>query len=284
MRVLGVNAIFHDPSAALVVDGEIVAAAEEERFSRRKHGKRPVPFSAWELPEAAMRWCLARGGPAPAGHRRGRLLLRSCPARNRPTPWGCPTRGTTCASPTPRTPAVSWRPRCPVWTAKRCSSFRTTSRTRRPPALAAPHRSSAVLVLRRARRARLASGRPVRRRASWRCLPSQELPHSLGLLYEIADRTPGLPAQQRRVQGDGAGLLRPPTLPRRAPRVGLRGRRTAASSPSLSTGPSGRHRRGRRRTWGGDARRPGRSVQHRLEEVLRRARQRGCTSRPASGC
>jgi carbamoyltransferase len=61
MRVLGVNALFHDPSAALVVDGEIVAAAEEERFSRRKHGKRPVPFAAWELPEQAMRWCLAQG-------------------------------------------------------------------------------------------------------------------------------------------------------------------------------------------------------------------------------
>src|SRR4051812_42679357 len=62
MRVLGVNAIFHDPSAALVVDGQVVAAAEEERFSRRKHGKRPVPFSAWELPELSMRWCLNRAG------------------------------------------------------------------------------------------------------------------------------------------------------------------------------------------------------------------------------
>lgn len=62
MRVLGVNAIFHDSSAALVVGGEVVAAAEEERFSRRKHGKRPVPFSAWELPEQAMRWCLSAGG------------------------------------------------------------------------------------------------------------------------------------------------------------------------------------------------------------------------------
>lgn len=50
MRVLGINAIFHDPAAALIVDGQ-VAAAEEERFSRRKHGKRPVLFSAWELPE-----------------------------------------------------------------------------------------------------------------------------------------------------------------------------------------------------------------------------------------
>ena len=65
MRVLGVNALFHDPSAALVVDGQVVAAAEEERFSRRKHGKRPVPFSAWELPEQAMRFCLAEAGLAP---------------------------------------------------------------------------------------------------------------------------------------------------------------------------------------------------------------------------
>ncbi|MBE1876219.1 carbamoyltransferase [Myceligenerans pegani] len=66
MRVLGVNALFHDPSAALVVDGRVVAAAEEERFSRRKHGKRPVPFAAWELPEQAMRWCLEAGGLEPA--------------------------------------------------------------------------------------------------------------------------------------------------------------------------------------------------------------------------
>ncbi|PWJ53816.1 carbamoyltransferase [Quadrisphaera granulorum] len=65
MKVLGVNAIFHDSSAALVVDGVVVAAAEEERFSRRKHGKRPVPFSAWELPELAMRWCLEHAGLTP---------------------------------------------------------------------------------------------------------------------------------------------------------------------------------------------------------------------------
>ncbi|OMH29323.1 carbamoyltransferase [Tersicoccus phoenicis] len=65
MKVLGVNAIFHDPAAALVVDGRVVAAAEEERFSRRKHGKRPVPFSAWELPEQSMRWVLAEAGLRP---------------------------------------------------------------------------------------------------------------------------------------------------------------------------------------------------------------------------
>ncbi|MFF7814241.1 carbamoyltransferase [Streptomyces sp. NPDC007945] len=65
MRILGINALFHDPSAALVVDGRTVAAAEEERFSRRKHGKRPVPFSAWELPEQAAAWCLRRAGLRP---------------------------------------------------------------------------------------------------------------------------------------------------------------------------------------------------------------------------
>lgn len=62
MRVLGINAVFHDPAAALVVDGEIVAAAEEERFSRRKHGKEPVPFSAWEQPRQAANWCLQQAG------------------------------------------------------------------------------------------------------------------------------------------------------------------------------------------------------------------------------
>ncbi|CAL9627538.1 carbamoyltransferase family protein [Streptomyces sp. enrichment culture] len=65
MRILGINALFHDPAAALVVDGRTVAAAEEERFSRRKHGKRPLPFSAWELPELSARWCLEHAGVRP---------------------------------------------------------------------------------------------------------------------------------------------------------------------------------------------------------------------------
>ena len=64
-KVLGINAVFHDPAAVIVVDGVTVAAAEEERFSRRKHGKTPVPFSTWELPEQAARWCLATAGLEP---------------------------------------------------------------------------------------------------------------------------------------------------------------------------------------------------------------------------
>jgi carbamoyltransferase len=62
VKVLGINALYHDPAAALVVDGRVVAAAEEERFSRRKHGKRPLPWSAWELPELSAAWVLAEAG------------------------------------------------------------------------------------------------------------------------------------------------------------------------------------------------------------------------------
>ncbi len=65
MNVLGINAVFHDPAAALVLDGEIVAAAEEERFSRRKHGHDNVPFATWEIPHQAAAWCLTRGGLSP---------------------------------------------------------------------------------------------------------------------------------------------------------------------------------------------------------------------------
>ncbi len=65
MKVLGVNAIFHDSSAALVEDGRVTAAAEEERFSRRKHAKECVPFSAWELPVSSATWCLEQAGLSP---------------------------------------------------------------------------------------------------------------------------------------------------------------------------------------------------------------------------
>jgi carbamoyltransferase len=62
MITLGINAAFHDSAAALVADGEVVAAAEEERFTRIKHGKRPLPFTAWELPFHAIDDCLRQAG------------------------------------------------------------------------------------------------------------------------------------------------------------------------------------------------------------------------------
>ncbi len=62
MLTLGINAAFHDSAACLVDDGRVVAAAEEERFTRIKHAKRPVPFSAWELPYHAIAFCMERAG------------------------------------------------------------------------------------------------------------------------------------------------------------------------------------------------------------------------------
>ncbi|WP_354677614.1 carbamoyltransferase family protein [Cupriavidus plantarum] len=62
MFTLGVNAAYHDSAACLVRDGEVIAAAEDERFTHIKHGKRPVPFSAWELPYHAIDYCLAEAG------------------------------------------------------------------------------------------------------------------------------------------------------------------------------------------------------------------------------
>jgi carbamoyltransferase len=62
MYTLGINAAFHDSSACLVKDGVVIAAAEEERFTHVKHGKRPIPFSAYELPYHAIDYCLREAG------------------------------------------------------------------------------------------------------------------------------------------------------------------------------------------------------------------------------
>ena len=51
MRILGISAFYHDSAAALIEDGRIVAAAQEERFTRRKHDP--------GFPASAVRYCLA---------------------------------------------------------------------------------------------------------------------------------------------------------------------------------------------------------------------------------
>ena len=62
MFTLGINGVYHDSAACLVHDGRVVAAAEEERFTHVKHGKRPIPFSTYELPFHAVDYCLREGG------------------------------------------------------------------------------------------------------------------------------------------------------------------------------------------------------------------------------
>lgn len=53
-HILGISAFYHDAAAALISDGRIVAAAQEERFSRRKNDER--------FPEQAIRFCLQQAG------------------------------------------------------------------------------------------------------------------------------------------------------------------------------------------------------------------------------
>lgn len=62
MYSLGINGAFHDSSACIVKDGQLLAAAEEERFTHIKHGKRPIPFSTYELPFHAVDYCLQVAG------------------------------------------------------------------------------------------------------------------------------------------------------------------------------------------------------------------------------
>jgi carbamoyltransferase len=56
--ILGISAFYHDSAAALVVDGEIIAAAQEERFTRKKHDP--------DFPARAVAYCLAEAGLKPA--------------------------------------------------------------------------------------------------------------------------------------------------------------------------------------------------------------------------
>jgi carbamoyltransferase len=62
MYILGINAVFHDSAACILKDGKLLAAAEEERFTHIKHGKRPVPFSTYQLPFHAIDYCLGVAG------------------------------------------------------------------------------------------------------------------------------------------------------------------------------------------------------------------------------
>jgi carbamoyltransferase len=62
MYTLGINAVYHDSAAALIKDGVVIAAAEDERFTHIKHAKRPVPFSTWQLPFDAIDYCLKEAG------------------------------------------------------------------------------------------------------------------------------------------------------------------------------------------------------------------------------
>ncbi len=62
VNVLGINSVYHESAAALLVDGKLAAAAEEERFNRIKHGKEAGFDNPHQLPERAIRCCLKQAG------------------------------------------------------------------------------------------------------------------------------------------------------------------------------------------------------------------------------
>jgi carbamoyltransferase len=182
MRVLGINSVFHDPAAALVIDGQVVAAAEEERFSRRKHGKRPVPFSAWEQPEQAAAWCLRQAGLSAAevdvvGFSFDPALSRPASELGLDDPWDYLR--------------IDYARRAPEFLADAIAGLDPARARFVPHHLA--HAASAALACGAERCAVLVSdGRGEQHsflagaysQGQARVLASQPLPHSLGLLYE----------------------------------------------------------------------------------------------------
>ena len=190
----------------------MVAAAEEERFSRRKHGKRPVPFSAWELPELAAALVPGRRpGCAPDDAGRGRLLLRPGAAPAAGGARRSTTRGTTCASTyAERAPELPRRRPCPgldpaqvrfvphhVAHAASAGAGRAVRRRLRGAGAG------------RARRAAQPPGRPSTATAGCEIAGTAS---SCRTRSACSTRTLtehlGFLRSQRRVQGDGAGLLR----------------------------------------------------------------------------
>lgn len=184
MRILGVNAVFHDSAAALVIDGVVVAAAEEERFSRRKHGKQAVPFSTWELPMAAIRWCLAEGGVEASeidavGYSYDPALMHDKPVDPAGLDRDWEYLRTMYAQRAPRflaTAVPGLNPTSVQYVRHHVAHAAST-------ALASPHPDTAVLVVDgRGERASMLAG--VYCDSKLDVLATQQLPHSLGLLYE----------------------------------------------------------------------------------------------------
>jgi carbamoyltransferase len=181
VRILGVNAVFHDPAAALVVDGRTVAAAEEERFTRRKHGKTPVPFSTWELPEQAIAFCLEHAGLTPADIDLVAYsydpALASAPADDVLAERWEGLRTLFVERAPLFLQALGFRPQCVRFVPHHVAHAASAH-------LASPYATSAVLVADgRGERASSLLGR-YDASGALHTLHTQALPHSLGLLYE----------------------------------------------------------------------------------------------------
>ncbi len=235
--ILGISAFYHDSAAALVVDGEIVAAAQEERFTRNKHDH--------AFPSNAIAYCLREAGLEPGEldyvgfydkpflkfERLLETYLAFAPAG-----------------------FASFLKAMPLWLRQKLHLPREIRRElgRRVPARHRLHRAPRVarrprllpLALRRGgdphprRRRGVGHGQLRRRprqphRAHPRAaLPALARPALLGLHLLLR-----LQGQLRRVQADGAGALRRAALRRRDPREAHRpqGRRLLPPRPAATS-------------------------------------------------
>ena len=92
VNILGINSVYHESAAALLVDGKLVVAVEEERFNRIKHGKSAEFDNPHQLPERAIRFCLKHAGLDRRRYRSRGLFVRtpSCAASNIAPEWWDP--------------------------------------------------------------------------------------------------------------------------------------------------------------------------------------------------
>ena len=184
MRVLGINAVFHDPAAALVVDGDSSRPPRRSASAAASTARRRCrsPPGSCRSRRRAGAW--ATPGLDAARPRRGRLLVR--PGAGPPTsaPTSPPTSGRVCGRCTrsARPPFLAdgaagpgpGRVRFVAHHVAHAASAASPRRMRR----------RAVLVLDGRGERDLAPRRALREDGALEVLATQELPHSLGLLYE----------------------------------------------------------------------------------------------------
>ena len=209
MSSLAINAYHGDSAACIVVDGKLVAAAEEERFRRIKH---------WAgFPSEAIRYCLHEAGARLSDV--GIMAVNSDPKRG-PAASGWryllqkrPNLGLRRQAAAARASSGRASRRC--WprrfrasaSAARSSASSITSRTWR-------RRSTCRRSTRRSPSPSTASATSPARPGAWRAATAIDVdgrvyfPHSLGIFYQAHDPVPRLPALRRRVQGHGPRALR----------------------------------------------------------------------------
>ena len=199
MNIIGISAFYHDSACALVQDGELVAAVQEERFTRRRFDK--------SVPLYAYRACLEHAGLTPADidcvayyedpvKKLGRQLWMELPrlgaAANPPVLDAThPEREIRERLGFDGRFEVVDHHEAHAATAFYSSGF-----------------PSAALFTADAVGEWATTSYGVGDDDGVRLLEEVAFPHSLGLFYSVVTSLPGLRGQQRRVQGDGAGLLR----------------------------------------------------------------------------